>query len=128
MRTYGHDRKRHRGFDGSPESVAATRWAAREARLRGAPLCLLHVARSPATPEVPLHRPGPPSASTATLLRQAAKEAERDHQSLVVTVEERAGRPAAELAGAVDDIGRTQLRHGPPASCRRSATGRNGNC
>ncbi|MHC3393138.1 universal stress protein [Streptomyces lavendulocolor] len=97
------------GFDGSPESVAATRWAAREARLRGAPLCLLHVARSPATSEVPLHRPGPPSASAATLLRQVAEEAERDHEGLVVTVEERAGRPAAELAGAVDDIGRTQL-------------------
>lgn len=36
------------GFDGSPDSVGALDWALAEARLRGAPVAICHVGRSPA--------------------------------------------------------------------------------
>ncbi|MFJ9006173.1 universal stress protein [Streptomyces canus] len=46
------------GLDGSPESRAAAEWAAREAKLRGLPLRLVHV-REPETAEgVRLRHPG----------------------------------------------------------------------
>ena len=51
------------GLDGSPESRAAAEWAAREARLRGLPLRVLHV-REP-EPEARACR-----ASTATSCRR----------------------------------------------------------
>lgn len=35
------------GVDGSPDGVAALRWAAEEARLRGAPLRLVHAYQAP---------------------------------------------------------------------------------
>ncbi|WP_103516728.1 universal stress protein [Streptomyces sp. SM10] len=109
------------GVNGSPESVAAVRWAAREAALRGVSLRVIHVQERPVPPERLEHvaewsstpeGPVPPERSRQyeDLLQQAAGVAEQAEPGLAVVAEELVGEglaPRALLAeletpGAVD--------------------------
>ncbi|MCY0939830.1 universal stress protein [Streptomyces antarcticus] len=88
------------GLDGSRESVAAARWAACEAGLRGVPLALVHV-------EEWLERPPLTVATTEVqrqwaegLLREASAEIKRLYPDLEVTSRRLSGIPATALAHA----------------------------
>jgi nucleotide-binding universal stress UspA family protein len=88
------------GLDGSPESRAAVAWAAREARMRGAPLKIVHV-----------HEPTPSRLAQAPFLAeetrqdwsrrvppQVADAVRREHPGLEVSVEGVEGRAPVALA------------------------------
>ncbi|WP_448317108.1 universal stress protein [Streptomyces sp. CO7] len=88
------------GLDGSPESRAAIDWAAREARMSGAPLKIVHV-----------HEPTPSRLAQAPFLAeetrqdwsrrvppQVADAVRREQPGLEVTVEGVEGRAAVALA------------------------------
>lgn len=90
------------GLDGSPESRAAAEWAAREAKLRGLPLRLVHV-----------WEPVPEPMAQASLLgaetqahwservpRETAEGLRLRHPGVHVETEQIPGRPADALAGA----------------------------
>lgn len=88
------------GLDGSRESVAAARWAAHEADLRGVPLALVHV-------EEWLERPPLAVATTEVqrqwaegLLREASEEIKRLYPDLEITSRRLQGIPATALAHA----------------------------
>ncbi|WP_328552020.1 MULTISPECIES: universal stress protein [unclassified Streptomyces] len=106
------------GLDGSPESLAAAEWAAREARMRGLRLKLVHVrepvpdpmARAPLLGAEPhQHRSErsktrvPPSEGRRTIPREAAEDLRARHPGVGVTMEQRTGRPAEALLKAADD-------------------------
>ncbi|WP_030236132.1 universal stress protein [Streptomyces sp. NRRL S-350] len=57
------------GFDGSPESVAATEWAAREAQRRNSPLAVLHAWPSPRRDTADYHRSAEQLAAREAALR-----------------------------------------------------------
>ncbi|MFE4667955.1 universal stress protein [Streptomyces sp. NPDC056716] len=91
------------GLDGSRESRAAGEWAAREARLLGAPLKVVHVWEP-----VPEPRAAFPAAETQAhwserVPREAAEGIRLRHPGLPVTTEQYPGRPAEALAAAADD-------------------------
>ncbi|WP_343234562.1 MULTISPECIES: universal stress protein [unclassified Streptomyces] len=88
------------GLDGSRESVAAARWAAHEAHLRGVPLALVHV-------EEWLERPPLAVATTEIqrqwaerLLREASEDIKRLYPDLEITSRRLSGIPATALAHA----------------------------
>ncbi|MEU9801278.1 universal stress protein [Streptomyces sp. NPDC051000] len=88
------------GLDGSRESVAAARWAAHEADLRGVPLALVHV-------EEWLERPPLAVATTEVqrqwaeaLLREAFEEIKGLYPNLEITSRRLQGIPATALAHA----------------------------
>ncbi|MET8172238.1 universal stress protein [Streptomyces clavifer] len=97
------------GVNGSAESFAAVRWAAREAALRAVPLRILHVREWPVPPERLEHvaawgstreGPVPPERSRqyGELLQQAAGVAEEAEPGLAVVAEELAGEGRAHRA------------------------------
>ncbi|MCX4993118.1 universal stress protein [Streptomyces sp. NBC_00568] len=97
------------GLDGSPESLAAADWAAREAVQRQAPLRLLHAGPSSGSPHPPF--PGVPApdaieaqrAWAAHLLREAESRLRDRHPGLRITTEQADEQAApALLAGAED--------------------------
>lgn len=94
------------GFDGSPESRGAAEWAAREAKLLGAPLKLVSV-RQP----VPMaYSPfvGVESLwedETGRVPREAADGLRLRHPGVSVGVARLSGRPSEVLAAAADDAG-----------------------
>ncbi|GAA3039319.1 universal stress protein [Streptomyces glomeratus] len=93
------------GLDSSSESRAAAEWAAREARLRGLPLTLVHV-REP-VPDVLMRAPllGTETRQDwiARIPREAAEGLRLRHPGVEVTAEHRAGRPADVLAEVAED-------------------------
>ncbi|MFI8193660.1 universal stress protein [Streptomyces sp. NPDC085946] len=89
------------GLDGSPESRAAAEWAAREARLRGLPLRLLHV-REPVA-QAPLLGAEAQRHWSERVPREAAEGLRLRHPGLDVLTEQRGGRPADVLAEAAGD-------------------------
>ncbi|WP_137992077.1 universal stress protein [Streptomyces vilmorinianum] len=99
------------GLDGSAESLAATEWAAREARLRGLPLKLVHALEdwSPAYAYVP--PVGGVVAPTAYAPRYWAERIPREvserlcdrHPDLEIRTEEVNGRPIEVLEAAAKD-------------------------
>jgi nucleotide-binding universal stress UspA family protein len=96
------------GLDGSPESLSAADWAAREARRRGLPLHVVHVGeQQPHTyePFAAESVPAPGEDRSARMLREARASLAHRHTGLVVGTEQLDGPPdrvLAELAGPAD--------------------------
>ena len=86
------------GLDGSPESLAAADWAAREALLRGTELRIVHAADQPPHEHVPLGHRG-------HMLLQAQADLTDRHTDLTVAVQQIPGPPAAALSSAADEAG-----------------------
>lgn len=91
------------GLDGSPESLAAADWAAREARHRGVSLRLLH-AWEPATyTHLGLGGPEPPPEWAARLPREAAEELRERYPDLAVVPEDHADAAVTVLTQAAEE-------------------------
>ncbi|WP_103511543.1 universal stress protein [Streptomyces sp. SM13] len=97
------------GLDESPEGLAAARWAAHEAALRGVPLHLVHVEEWPFTPEIPQTFTHSLVERYEALLRDTADRARRDHPGLKVTTELVQGRAVDELTRAANEAEVTAL-------------------
>ncbi|CAL9598418.1 universal stress protein [Streptomyces sp. enrichment culture] len=100
------------GLDGSPESRAAAEWAAREARLRGLPLRVLHVREPEPEARFPLpgRTPDPDSGPEATaagaggvrwsVLRETAEGLRLRHTGIEVVADQTDGRAVDVLVEA----------------------------
>ncbi|MER6084969.1 universal stress protein [Streptomyces sp. NPDC001833] len=90
------------GLDGSPESRAAAEWAAREARLRGLPLKIVHVAERPPVPvaQAPLVGPETSQHWTPPVPREAAEGLRLRHPGLEVLTERLTGAVPEALCEA----------------------------
>ncbi|MCQ4084808.1 universal stress protein [Streptomyces sp. RB6PN25] len=92
------------GLNGSPESVAAAHWAAREARLRGVPLRLVyawewlpkHLPPTPAEPGFDQHWP-------ERMMGEVAKDIESRHPQLKTTVEQIENLPIPTLLETAEE-------------------------
>jgi nucleotide-binding universal stress UspA family protein len=93
------------GLDGSRESRAAAEWAAREARLLGLPLKLVHVWEPVPDPiaQAPLLGAETHQHWTNRIPREAAEGLRLRHPGLDVTTEQLSGRPSEVLADAAKD-------------------------
>ncbi|MFF7969850.1 universal stress protein [Streptomyces sp. NPDC007905] len=80
------------GLDGSPESRAAVEWAAREARLRGLPLKIVHVWESVPEPGAQAPLPG----------EESAKDVQLRHPGVEVLTDQLTGNPAEALCATAD--------------------------
>ncbi|MCQ4082058.1 universal stress protein [Streptomyces sp. RB6PN25] len=98
------DRPVTAGLNGSPESVAAAHWAAREAELRGLPLRLVYAwewlpKRLPPTPSEPVfERPWPDR-----MMGEVVKDIGSHHPQLKVMVEQIENLPAPALLDAAQE-------------------------
>lgn len=92
------------GFDGSARSLAAARWAAREALAAGAPLRLLHVGQAWPTvqPISPEFQPvlGASESAARAVLSALAEELRTTHQGLTVEAATAEGGPGNEIPRA----------------------------
>ncbi|MDH6437189.1 nucleotide-binding universal stress UspA family protein [Streptomyces sp. SAI-144] len=90
------------GLDGSSESRAAAEWAAREAKLRGLPLRLVHVWEPAPEPmaQAPLLGAETQAHWSERIPRETAEGLRLRHPGVHVDVEQIPGRPADALAGA----------------------------
>lgn len=92
------------GFDGSSRSLAAARWAAREASSAGAPLHLLHVGQAwptiqPISPEfVPVL--GESELAIVSVLTSLAAELRSEYPALTIETATAEGGPGSELPRA----------------------------
>ncbi|MBF0687801.1 MAG: universal stress protein [Cellulomonas sp.] len=95
------------GYDGSPESVAAVRWAAGSAGRLGAPLEVVHVWG------IAGHLDSPPLSAASAYVRAGAQEVAEEGAEVA-----RSAVPEIQVAGVLDD--------GPPARAlvRRAAGAR----
>ncbi|WP_371613994.1 universal stress protein [Streptomyces sp. NBC_00454] len=91
------------GLDGSPASLAAAEWAAREAQRRRLPLKLLHAVEE----WIPSYGYASQTAATPSpqhwgerIPREVAKELAERHPDLEITTEQVDGRPLTVLAAA----------------------------
>ncbi|MFH9712969.1 universal stress protein [Streptomyces luteogriseus] len=93
------------GLDGSPESRAAAEWAAREAKLRGLPLKLVHVWEPVPEPiaQAPLVGSETRAHWSERIPREAAEGLRLRHPGVDAAVEQMSGRPAYALAEAAKD-------------------------
>ncbi|GHF36414.1 universal stress protein [Streptomyces griseosporeus] len=93
------------GLDGSPESRAAAEWAAREAKLRGLPLKLVHVWEPVPEPmaQAPLLGAETHQHWTERVPRESAKGLRLRHPGIEVTTEHVAGRPSEVLREVAKD-------------------------
>ncbi|MGW1770714.1 universal stress protein [Streptomyces sp. NPDC002104] len=92
------------GFDGSPRSLAAARWAAREALTAGAPLRLLHVGQAwPTVQPISMEfQPvlGASEHAARTALSALAEELRATHPGLTVETATAEGGPGNEIPRA----------------------------
>ncbi|WP_055564659.1 universal stress protein [Streptomyces atriruber] len=93
------------GLDGSPESLAAAEWAAREAKLRGMPVKLVHV-----LDPIPVPTAQAPLIGAETLQywrervpRKSAGDLRLRHPDVEIVDEQAVGRPADALTAAAED-------------------------
>ncbi|WP_330300667.1 universal stress protein [Streptomyces sp. NBC_00503] len=86
------------GLDGSPESLSAAHWAAREALLRGVPLHLVHAEEWSSPRDLPVPAADVRRQWAQALLAEAAEELRTTHSELDVDIRSFNGRPAAMLA------------------------------
>ncbi|MGV9559537.1 universal stress protein [Streptomyces sp. NPDC003522] len=113
------------GLDGSRESRAAVEWAAREARLRGLPLRIVHV-RQPApepTSRAPLPGAGQRAERTGRVLREAVRGVRLRHPGVEVTGEQFPGQAADVLAEAAGSAELLVLGSRGPGGSGRSTVG-----
>lgn len=87
------------GLDGSPESRAAAEWAAREAKLRGLPLKLIHVWEPVPEPmaQAPLFGAETQQHWSERIPRESAEGLRLRHPGVEITAEQFSGRPADVL-------------------------------
>ncbi|MER5204218.1 universal stress protein [Streptomyces sp. NPDC002825] len=97
------------GLDGSEESVAAARWAVREAVLREVPVRLMYVEEWPPAPEVPVSYTREAAERADRLLAETAEQTRKEHPDLEVFTERAHGRAAEVLTAAADDADLTVL-------------------
>ncbi|MFF9088568.1 universal stress protein [Streptomyces sp. NPDC014991] len=92
------------GLDGSQESRAAAEWAAREARLRGLPLRLVHV-WAPVAPaaEAPLLGAETHQHWTERIPGETAEGLRLRHPAVEVVAEQRVGSPGEVLTAMADE-------------------------
>lgn len=90
------------GLDGSAESLAAAEWAAREARMRGLRLTLVHVDEPPRAllSQAPLLGPETQQDWSERMPRETAERLTVDHPGLDIAVQRREGRAAEVLTEA----------------------------
>lgn len=93
------------GLDGSPESRAAAEWAAREAKLRGLPLRLVHVWEPVPQPmaQAPLLGAETQAHWSERIPREAAEGLRLRHPGVDVAMEQISGQPMDTLAEAAKD-------------------------
>jgi nucleotide-binding universal stress UspA family protein len=93
------------GLDGSSESRAAAEWAAREAKLRGLPLKIVHVWEPVPEPmaQAPLLGAETLQHWTERVPREAAEGIRLRHPGVEVGTEQLTGSPADALAKAAED-------------------------
>ncbi|MDX6759741.1 MULTISPECIES: universal stress protein [Streptomyces] len=91
------------GVDGSDESLAAARWAAREAVVRQVPLRLVHAVDWLLDPVLPGVGRQDADSWTDRAVAEAAEELRRRHPRLEITTRCPTGRPAAALAAEAVD-------------------------
>jgi len=93
------------GLDGSPESLAAADWAAREATSLGVPLRLVQVWEPVPAPmaQAPLLGPETHQHWTDRIPREAARTVRRRHPGIEVTTEQVTGHPGDALVEAAKD-------------------------
>lgn len=93
------------GLDGSPESRAATEWAAREAKLRGLPLKIVHVWEPVPAPmaQAPLLGAETQQHWSERIPREAAEGLRLRHPGVEVSVDQLTGGATEALAKAAED-------------------------
>ncbi|WP_406357903.1 universal stress protein [Streptomyces sp. NBC_00658] len=93
------------GLDGSPESRAAAEWAAREAKLRGLPLKLVHVWEPVPEPmaQAPLLGAETQQHWSERIPRESAEGLRLRHPGVDITAEQLSGRPADVLTSQAKD-------------------------
>ncbi|WP_328494705.1 universal stress protein [Streptomyces sp. NBC_00414] len=93
------------GLDGSAESLAAVEWAAREAKMRGLPLKLVHVWEPVPEPiaQAPLLGAETQQHWTERIPREASDGVRLRHPGVDVSVEQLSGTPRDVLARAAKD-------------------------
>lgn len=93
------------GLDGSPESVAATEWAAREAQLRGLPLRLVNVWEPVPEPmaQAPLLGAETHQHWIERIPREAAEEVRARHPGIEISTEQHHGHPGEVLLKAAEE-------------------------
>ncbi|MFF5158171.1 universal stress protein [Streptomyces sp. NPDC000348] len=93
------------GLDGSAESRAAAEWAAREARLRGLPVTLVHVWQPVPEPMAQDPLPGAPTHRhrAERIPRETAEGLRLRHPRIEVGTEHRSGTPSDVLVEAARD-------------------------
>ncbi|MFD5856842.1 universal stress protein [Streptomyces chartreusis] len=91
------------GIDGSPESLAAAEWAAREALLRAVPLHVVHAGEQQPHAYAPFATEAvalPGEDRSARMLHDAEVSLAYRHPGLGITAEQLAGQPATALSAA----------------------------
>ncbi|TQE33304.1 universal stress protein [Streptomyces ipomoeae] len=94
------------GVDGSPESLAAADWAAREAVLRAAVLRVVHAGEQQPHAYVPFAGeavPAPGADLSARMLREVAAALRHRHPGLRITAEQVDGQPTRVLRAAAEE-------------------------
>jgi len=93
------------GLDGSPESRAAAEWAAREAKLRGLPLKLVHVWEPVPEPaaQAPLLGAETQQHWSERIPRESAAGLRLRHPGVEIGAEHLSGRPSDVLSGLAKD-------------------------
>ncbi|USQ86322.1 universal stress protein [Streptomyces phaeoluteigriseus] len=93
------------GIDGSSESRAAAEWAAREAKLRGLPLTLVHVWQPVPEPmtQAPLLGAETQQHWSERIPRETAEGLRLRHRGVEITQRQLTGRPSDVLADAAKD-------------------------
>ncbi|WP_066935949.1 universal stress protein [Streptomyces sp. NBRC 110611] len=86
------------GLNGSPESVAAAEWAAREALLRAVPLRLVHADEWPAWATIPAASAQVRDGWAHGLLAEVAAELQQEHPALEISTRLLWGPPATALS------------------------------